>query len=73
MRNDYAEAKGDEIIESAATHAEAVWAKPIGTIEAAIERAKAASFYNAEHVGEDGSPCFADHKHLDARERANVD
>ena len=69
MLGDNATAKGDEILESASAHAHAVWAKPIGTLEAAIERAKVAFWYKADTVGQDGSPCFA-MESLDCAERA---
>ncbi len=59
VRNDYAEAKGAELLGSADAHAQAVWAKPIGTLEAAIERAKVTFWYKADAVDENGSPCFA--------------
>ena len=69
MLGDNAEAKGAEIIEQAAAHAQAVWAKPIGTLEAAIERAKVAFWYQADAVDENGSPCFA-MEDLDRADRA---
>jgi len=58
--SDPAEVQTEDLIDSAVTRSREIWARPVQSWEDVVERAKAAFYWNADGIDENGAPTLAD-------------